>query len=157
MIYPDVVTRKFFERVDKSGDCWIWTGRVRPGGLGYGVMSVMVRRGAGGWKDLYAHRVSAEIHGAEIAGKCVLHKCDVPLCVNPAHLFTGTQADNMRDMAKKGRGRCGSGKLTAAETREIISLKGLASQQTIATVYGVSQTRVGQIFRGRTRKAMRLE
>ncbi len=57
-----------------------------------------------GQKLLRAHRFSWQIHKGDIPEKLhVLHKCDTPACVNPDHLFLGTNGDNMRDKAKKGR------------------------------------------------------
>jgi hypothetical protein len=78
------------------GPCWEWTGPLR-NKWGYGRAYRQTR-------PLLAHRVSWELaHGEVPAGQLVLHKCDNPLCVNPAHLFIGDNADNMRDCASKGR------------------------------------------------------
>lgn len=75
-----------------EGECWGWRRKVNNHGYG--------RVG-----DLYAHRVSYEIHVGPIpAGLQVLHRCDNPPCSNPSHLFLGTVTDNMRDMWAKGRG-----------------------------------------------------
>jgi len=75
--------------------CWLWKAHINTGG--YGVFGHK-----GGPKT--AHRVSYELHIGEIPdGLCVLHHCDIPNCVNPDHLFLGTQADNMADMYAKGR------------------------------------------------------
>lgn len=74
--------------------CWLWAGGTDS--FGYGFF-----RHAG---EVTAHRVSYTLHIAPIPkGLHVLHKCDVPECVNPAHLFLGTQIDNMKDCARKGR------------------------------------------------------
>ncbi len=82
--------------VTESG-CWLWIGRSAY--YGYGVMP-LGRRGA---KEL-AHRVSWRIHRGVIPkGLNVCHHCDVTACVNPEHLFIGTQSDNLSDMTKKGR------------------------------------------------------
>lgn len=81
--------------ITESDLCWYWTGHKIPSG--YGTFCV-------NGKFNYAHRLSWEIENGEIPeGLYILHKCDNPSCVNPNHLFSGTQADNMQDMVNKGR------------------------------------------------------
>ena len=76
--------------------CFIWTGVQSSRGYGQ-----LKHRG----KSYSAHRVSWIASNGEIPpGMCVMHKCDTPMCVNPAHLKLGTQADNMADRDAKGRG-----------------------------------------------------
>jgi hypothetical protein len=83
------------ERVPIAG-CWIWTGVVIKQG-GYGRIWY-----AGKSRSL--HRLSYEMHvGAISPGMVICHACDVPACWNPAHLFVGTQKENIRDMIGKGR------------------------------------------------------
>lgn len=86
---------RFFSQIEKQeGGCWVWKGYPK---IGYGQFRVNGKR-------YYTHRYSWIIHNGEIKdGLHVLHKCDNPRCVNPDHLFLGTQADNMRDMTEKGR------------------------------------------------------
>lgn len=90
--------------VGDPDECWPWTGAKTKG---YG--SLVVDR-----KRYYAHRIAYEltygpiphIDGAdEFHGPCVLHSCDNPACCNPAHLRPGSQKENLREMAAKGRGR----------------------------------------------------
>lgn len=87
--------QKLLERVAMTfSDCWYWTGFIDE--LGYGVSS--------DHKVRKAHRLSWSIFNGDIPkGMKVLHKCDIRSCVNPNHLFLGTQADNVQDMISKGR------------------------------------------------------
>lgn len=89
--------RSFWNRVaiGSDSDCWLWLGDLSE--WGYGVFSVNhVGRGA--------HRVAYEYANGPIPeGMKVCHRCDVPPCVNPAHLFLGTHQDNMDDKVSKGR------------------------------------------------------
>ena len=98
---PELLAR-FWSHVAKGDGCWLWL--LRGDADGYGAFSVVHERPCS-----RAHRIAWMIHfGAIPDGLCVLHKCDNPPCVRPDHLFVGTNADNMRDMAKKGRCRPGS-------------------------------------------------
>lgn len=96
-IYERLIKRTI---VDASG-CWIWTGCIGFGGHG------QIRESIANYSKsrlLMTHRVSWIHHRGDIpVGLFVLHKCDVPRCVNPSHLFLGTQRDNMDDMLNKER------------------------------------------------------
>lgn len=99
---------------DLNGGCWLWSGNLTPNG--YGQMSTF------GGRKLSAHVESYVIHKGHIpAGMFVLHSCDVRSCVNPAHLSIGTRADNMRDMARKGRATGGGGQELSTEEIAIIA------------------------------------
>ncbi len=88
----------FWKKVDKTSNpngCWEWTGSLnRPNGYGqFGFNDKL-------WKS---HRFSAKYIGnMDIDNLYVCHKCDNPKCVNPDHLFVGTQFDNMKDRYAKG-------------------------------------------------------
>lgn len=92
----DTLAERFWARVDKKGpnECWLW--KLRIAGTGYGLLSFK--------RKLYAtHRLSYELaYGPIQQGLFVLHSCDVKACV-PAHLHAGTQADNVREMHRRGR------------------------------------------------------
>lgn len=88
---------RFWARVDKSGDCWIWTASRYRRGYGQAYFE---------GRYYTAHRLAYTLtFGPVPMGICVCHHCDNPPCCNPAHLFLGTDADNMRDRDAKGRGR----------------------------------------------------
>ena len=110
--------KRFWDKVDKSGDCWEWTG---PKFIGYGKLWFNGVQSS-------AHRVALEVEGVDIpSGMLVCHHCDDKGCVNPDHLFIGTHKDNTADMFKKGRNKgwslggehCPKAKLTEDNVREI--------------------------------------
>jgi hypothetical protein len=99
---------RFWAKVDKSGDCWLWTAGKTP--LGYGKFQVTLGRGEHPkQKHVAAHRFAYEtVNGPIPDGLVIMHACDNPPCVNPAHLSAGTQGDNRLDCVVKGRGAAGA-------------------------------------------------
>jgi len=137
--------------------CWLWEASLNGTKGYYGQIRT------GNTMSL-AHRVSYELHKGKIPkGKFVLHTCDVPSCVNPDHLFLGTQLDNMLD--KKIKNRChsnkgsenGRSKLTEKEVTEIKLLlnSNLFLQKEIAEMFNVAQNTVSSISTGYTWKHMK--
>lgn len=112
---PIPVVERFWPKVAKRGpdDCWLWTAQTNP--AGYGQIGVgSLTDGTRGYA--FAHRVSYELANGPIPpGFFVCHKCDVRRCVNPSHLFLGTQHDNMRDCSRKGRLNHWSSRKTACK------------------------------------------
>lgn len=138
-----------------SAGCWLWNKtRARNG---YGSFAL------GGGRNVRAHRASYEAFIGPIpAGLNVCHRCDVRACVNPEHLFLGTQSENVLDAVRKGRhSRANrargaahpSAKLTEAHVTDILRHLGRGETKTsIARLFGVSDRTVLLIARGETWK-----
>lgn len=148
---------RFWAKVDKTpghgpeGECWVWTACRNPDG--YGKVSVNGR-------VVGAHRAAWERDNGPVPeGLCVLHRCDVPACVNPSHLFLGSHQENMRDREAKGRGGYGHmtgeahgcAKLSESDVRDIRAAyaAGGCFQRELAQRYGVYQTVISKIVRGK--------
>jgi hypothetical protein len=135
------IDERFFEKVipEPNSGCWLWDGACFV--TGYGKFKK-------GGIDGYAHRFSYELHFGQIKnGLHVLHTCDNPSCVNPEHLFLGTQADNNWDSMKKGRRARGErlGKLTEDDVRYI--RRSTESGGKLAVRFGICRSNVGAIRR----------
>lgn len=128
---------------DRSG-CWDWLGCKFS--TGYGQIKL-------GGKKRTTHRFSYELHrGAIPSGQCVCHRCDNPGCVNPDHLFLGTDADNVADKVAKGRQAQGIthglAKLTESDVLAIRAAVGV-TQQNLAERHGVTQSAISLIRLGK--------
>jgi len=127
------LAKRFWPKVNKDGDCWLWTASIKPAGYGQFHLYIEGKR-----HTLYAHRVAWEAANGPIPeGQCVLHKCDNPVCVNPGHMFLGSHADNALDKARKMRA---AKKLSVLEVQMIrIHAAAGFTQREIAKDFGISQ------------------
>ena len=90
------IQERFWAKVVKTSECWLWTGAKNSTDYGH-------FRWIDG-RTHYSHRISYELtHGPILDGMNVLHHCDNPSCVNPSHLFLGTDRDNKMDSVNKKR------------------------------------------------------
>ncbi len=140
-----------FVPVTETG-CWIWFGAdkgEKAGGHGVFAMNSNLKIGA--------HRASWIFYRGEIPdGMSVLHKCDVPACVNPSHLFLGTQQDNIADMVKKGRQRGVVGEKhhnTRLASRDVGFMRKLhengVSRRWLCQIFGLKKSMVWNITSGK--------
>lgn len=150
---------RFLSKVSKSEyGCWEWTGNIAGGGYGYIHAEGKLKR---------AHRVSHELFVGTIPeGLNVLHTCDNRKCVNPAHLFVGTQKDNLLDCYNKGRRsweslpqekktigeKSHNAKLTANDVLLIRASKLKISERELARTFGVSNGVIHSIISGKSWK-----
>jgi hypothetical protein len=145
-----------FERLiefDPNGGCWLWSGTANREGRG---------RFCGGSREakMIAPRFAYSAWRGPIrAGLCVCHACDVPACVNPAHLFLGTHADNMADCARKGRAPGsplkGSEKSNAILTEQLVldirrRVSAGEGQKALAQEYGLAAGSLHHVVHGRS-------
>lgn len=141
-----------FETKFKKGEedkCWNWTANKNREG-GYGQFSIAGRR-------QLAHRIAYQLYVGEIPeGMLICHFCDNPACVNPAHLFPGTQADNMIDCMNKGRvfhpvgEKHGHAKLTGDQVGEIRQMSSEGARNgDLSRLFGVSRPTISNITHGK--------
>jgi len=144
---------RFNEKIDKSGDCWLWIGACNKDGYG----QLLVDR-----KPKSAHRIAWELENGTIPdGMSVCHKCDTRNCVRPDHLFIGTHGDNIRDCYRKKRHPCVKGEynadrnpsavLTWDQVREI-RCNNTDSHSSLGRRYGVSHQTIRAVRLGMTWK-----
>jgi len=138
---------RFWRNVTIGGidQCWLWKKSLYPNG--YGKWKIKGNRTS-------AHRTAFLYSRGQLPkGVCVCHRCDVKLCCNPTHLFTGTYKDNMDDAFKKGRMYMGTrqwnSKLTPEKVRQIRELdkKGV-SNKILAKHFLVTESNVEKILAG---------
>ena len=131
---------RFMAKVDRTGDCWLWTGGKNRDG--YGVMKMDNMK--------LTHRLSFLYHHGEIPVDCVVrHKCRNRHCVNPDHLEVGTQSDNMKDRI---RDETMPVKLTADQVTQIRILAEIGIDrryETLAELFGVSSSTIKDVVRRR--------
>lgn len=151
----DKATEKFWQQVDKSGDCWEWIG-CRNQESGYGRFNnkfVMDTYSVG--KE--SHRISwCMYHNKPIPdGMWVLHTCDNPSCVNPSHLYLGTPADNVKDRQERSGWTDFTRKLSDRDVsyiRNVFDRAGVGCIESIAEKYGISTSYVYRLGKNLTKR-----
>lgn len=147
--------------IKDSKGCWIWQGYIKPGKKPTHNYGWVTFRG----KQMNAHRAAFMLFKGDIPdGQCVCHRCDVPECVNPDHLFLGTQRDNVHDMITKGRKAKARGysKSTGLPSRAKLNPEKVAqirvlllegkTHRAIAAQFGVVPSAISNISSGRVWK-----
>ena len=132
--------KDFTDMLEPNGECLEWTRCINA--YGYGVTKAYGKY----WRT---HRLALHLEGIDVTGHHVLHSCDNPLCCNPAHLRTGTPAENSADKVSRGRQARGtkvsSAKLTEQDVLEIRAITGM-THRAIAELYGVTQSNISMII-----------
>ncbi len=146
--------------LNKDSGCIEWTGHLFNG---YGVITT--KRTDGKWKGARAHRIAYEEYVGEIPeGLFVCHHCDNRKCINPNHLFVGTNMDNVRDRDAKGRGNQQKGELhgrAKLTEKDVIEAKELRkegySYGWLADKFGVKYNAMICAVKGKTWRGLRTE
>lgn len=130
--------------------CWLWMGGCD--GHGYGGLDV-------DGKQQSAHRRAWSLFRGEIPkGMHVLHRCDVPCCVNPDHLFLGTPADNMADKSAKGRTARHFGEDNPASKLSADNVRAIRASseklKVLAARYSVGMSQISKVRRGERWRAL---
>jgi hypothetical protein len=146
--YKTPVKELLERRLDKSGECWLWTGYITKAGYG------RLRETTGHYQgvDHYTHRLAYQLYVGDIPdGMNVCHTCDTPACCNPDHLFLGTDADNHADKVLKGRQSKGENHGQSIYTEDIIRDVKYSNEPAavIARRYGMRPEYARDIRRGR--------
>lgn len=134
---------RFMEKVSKGeSGCWLWQAGKLP--RGYGLFSFRGR-------SRLAHRAAYAMFNGPLDKRDVMHSCDNPSCVNPAHLSLGTRVDNMQDAVSKGRTAKGDehGRAKLSELEAIYAKFMPFDQKTTAEMLGISQGHVSMIRSGK--------
>lgn len=154
---PQVPLARFMAKVKVGapGECWLWQGA--PNAYGYGRFKI--KDADGQWLSVHSMRAAWLLLRGPIGdGLAVCHKCDNRLCVNPNHLFLGTNLENTQDKVSKGRQLMGEqaskSKLSEVDVVEIRKryAAGVTSMQVLATEFGVTKVAIRFVIRGRTWK-----
>ena len=147
---------KYLPDILDENKCWEWKGAINYLRGGYGVI-------CNNKKTLKAHRVSYELHYEKSLGNLhCLHKCDNPSCVNPLHLFAGTNLDNVKDKINKGRCYTGHQKgeyngASKLKDKDVIEIRKLYNTKNYTTIklgkmYGVNRSTISYIVNNKTFK-----
>lgn len=145
-----VSVKTVYERMQDNSEwlptgCRVWTKYVRPNGYAY----ITLRQPR---RTVAVHRLAWELwHGSIPIGTCVCHRCDVPTCIEPSHLFLGTKADNNKDRARKGRSHDARGEGNNAvklTSDQVIAIRADArGAGPLSRIYGVSRGHIDRIKR----------
>jgi len=145
-MHPDSLGDRLWHQSKTGGpdECWTWVGHISQDGYGQiGVNNEICR----------AHRVAYRLDNGQPAENFVCHHCDNPLCINPAHLYDGTNSQNQKDASERGQKQVGEdhydSRLTEKDVQEIRERyeETDITQSKLAELYGVSLGAVGKIIR----------